>query len=174
VILDTTILTPVEFIAEFEGINDNLEYKNDEDAGFDIQSAESCYIRFGEIRVVKTGLKIYTRLPGFELQIRPRSGLAAKYGLTLVNSPGTIDSGYQNEILLICTVLNNQNYYVNKGDRIAQGVFSMVYRPGRYIITEPGQPTRQNFKQVEAPFVKVKTFSSTSVRGENGLGSSGV
>lgn len=75
--------------------------------------------------IIPTGL--YTSFPpGYELQIRPRSGLAIKHGITVVNSPGTIDSGYRNEIGVILMNLGEEPFEVQQGDRIAQAVLTRV------------------------------------------------
>ncbi len=76
-----------------------------------------------ERKLIPTGL--FIALPqGYEAQIRPRSGLAIKYGITVLNSPGTIDSDYRGEIGIILINLSNKRFVVNSGDRIAQMVIS--------------------------------------------------
>jgi dUTP pyrophosphatase len=80
-----------------------------------------CVIEPGEIKLVSTGISIH--LPkGYEAQIRPRSGLALKHGITLVNTPGTIDSDYRGIISLIVTNLGKSPYTVTRGQRLAQMV----------------------------------------------------
>lgn len=116
-------------------------YSNKYDAGMDIMAKEDVTIRRGETVIIKTGLRV--SLPeGFELQIRPRSGLSYNTPLIIVNSPGTIDCGYQDEIGVIIkntssygvktfdiTSKGNQHgtYKIKKGDRIAQMVLNRVY-----------------------------------------------
>lgn len=79
----------------------------------------------GEIKVIPTGICI--AIPaGFEAQIRPRSGLAAKYGIGLVNSPGTIDSDYRGEIKIIMINYGEEDFPINRGDRIAQMIINKV------------------------------------------------
>ena len=76
-----------------------------------------------ERKIIRTGIKL--ALPdGFEAQVRPRSGLAAKHGISILNSPGTIDSDYRGEIGIILVNLSNQKFTINRGDRIAQLVLA--------------------------------------------------
>src|SRR5580700_361 len=91
----------------------------DEDAGMDLHSVESVTLGPGETKLVPTGLAIELP-PGYEAQIRPRSGLALKHAITLPNSPATIDPGYRGEIRVILLNLGKEDYAVHRGDRIAQ------------------------------------------------------
>lgn len=81
----------------------------------------------GDIQLIPTGIAIHLP-PGYEAQIRPRSGLALKHGVTLVNTPGTIDSDYRGEIKLIVTNLGKEPYVVRRGARMAQMVIQEVVR----------------------------------------------
>lgn len=114
-------------------------YKNPGDAGMDVYAVEDTLIKAGETKVVKTGLKFV--IPnGYELQVRPRSGLSLTTNLRIPNSPGTIDAGYRDELGIIIhnsTVVNNDvvsdsfnhepgSYLIKKGDRIAQLVLATV------------------------------------------------
>ena len=127
------------------------EYKNHGDAGADLYSIEDVVIPSMERKIVKTGL--YFEIPyGYEVQIRSRSGLSAKHGVFVLNSPGTIDSGYRGEIMVILQNLGKEDFTVSKGDRIAQMVVSSV----AYI-----------------PIVEVEEVSDTE-RGSGGFGSTGV
>lgn len=100
-------------------------YATEESAGADLKSAENGKIEPNEIKLVKTG--IFLEIPkGYEAQIRPRSGLALKFGVTMVNSPGTIDSDYRGEICVIMINHGKETFYFNRGDRIAQIVFAKV------------------------------------------------
>ena len=95
------------------------EYQNKGDAGMDIRSNEDVTIRAYGWEVIGTGL--YIIIPfGYEGQMRSRSGLAAKKGIQVLNSPGTIDSGYRDELKVILINHGLWGYKVNKGDRIAQ------------------------------------------------------
>ena len=101
------------------------EYKNDGDAGLDIRSNVDIRIRPFNWTTIDTGL--YIVIPyGYEGQVRSRSGLAAKFGLQVLNSPGTIDSGYRDELKVIMINHNHFPYEVKKGDRIAQLVIKPV------------------------------------------------
>jgi dUTP pyrophosphatase len=98
-------------------------YATDGAAGMDLRSSEDIRLLPGERAAVRTGL--YVEIPrGWEGQVRPRSGLALKYGVTLLNSPGTIDSDYRGEIRVILVNLGRETFTVKRGDRIAQIIFS--------------------------------------------------
>lgn len=95
----------------------------EEDAGLDLRSIESAVLEPGVPRAVCTGLAF--EIPkGYEVQIRPRSGLALKHAITLPNSPATIDPGYRGEIRVIMLNLGKEPYQVHAGDRIAQMVLA--------------------------------------------------
>ena len=101
------------------------KYQTDNSAGMDLRAFTNSKININslETKVVNTGLKI--SLPkGFEAQIRPRSGLAAKHGISVLNSPGTIDSDFRGEIKVILINLSKKSYSIQPGDRIAQMVVS--------------------------------------------------
>lgn len=98
-------------------------------AGADLHAAvtDEVIVRHGEIVLVPTGLHL--AIPeGWEGQVRPRSGLAVRHGLTVVNSPGTIDSDYRGEIKVVLTCLADEPCVIRRGDRIAQIVFCPVGR----------------------------------------------
>ena len=114
---------PIKIEIYRETDNPLPEYQNKGDAGLDIRSNEDVSIRAFNWTTIGTGL--YIIIPfGYEGQIRTRSGLAAKYGLQVLNSPGTIDSGYRDELKVILMNHNHWAYEVKKGDRIAQLVIS--------------------------------------------------
>jgi dUTP pyrophosphatase len=94
-----------------------------EDAGLDLRSIEAVTLPPNEARLVPTGLSIELP-PGYEAQIRPRSGLAFKHSITVPNAPATIDPGYRGEIKVILLNLGKQDYTIEKGDRIAQMVIA--------------------------------------------------
>ncbi|MFZ0490120.1 MAG: dUTP diphosphatase [Salegentibacter sp.] len=100
-------------------------YETDFSAGMDLRAnlEESITLKPLERAIVKTGLFIELPL-GFEAQVRPRSGLAAKKGITVLNAPGTIDADYRGEIGVILVNLSNEEYVVNSGERIAQMVIA--------------------------------------------------
>ena len=101
------------------------EFKNDGDAGMDIRSNEDIRIRAFNWVTIGTGLFIIIPY-GYEGQVRSRSGLAAKSGLQVLNTPGTIDSGYRDELKVILINHNHMSYDVKKGDRIAQLVIKKI------------------------------------------------
>ncbi len=128
------------------------EYKTAESAGMDLSSAEAGAITLKPLKrkLIKTGL--FIELPkGLEAQVRPRSGMAYKHGISVLNSPGTIDSDYRGEIGVIAVNLSNEEYTIEKGERIAQLVIARHER---------------------AEWVSVETLEE-SARGEGGFGSTG-
>jgi dUTP pyrophosphatase len=153
----TTIFTDPERFSlpkiPIKRINDNVKFPtkaHNTDAAWDIYSNETLTLHHNEIKIIKTGLII--ELPkDFEAQIRCRSGMATK-GISVVNSPGTIDAGYRGEIGVILRNNNERPYEINTGDRIAQMVI------------------QQNF-----PFYfKVVNDVNDTTRGDGGFGSSGI
>jgi dUTP pyrophosphatase len=105
------------------------EYMTESSAGMDIPAAvtEETTLAPGEIRLIPTGFAI--ALPeGFEAQVRPRSGLAVKFGLTVVNSPGTIDADYRGEVKVALINLGPDSFTIRRGDRVAQMVVGPVSR----------------------------------------------
>lgn len=132
----------------------NPNYEKEGDSGFDLRANQSGSLKPLERVLVPTGL--FFELPkGFELQIRPRSGLAYKNGVTVLNTPGTVDTGYRGEIKVLLINLSNENFNFKKGERIAQGV--VAHRLG----SEYGN------------LIEVKELT-TSDRGEGGFGSTGT
>lgn len=120
-------------------------------AGYDVRSADPDFeLGPGEIRAVATGL-IMELPPGIECQVRPRSGLAARYGITLPNSPGTIDPDYRGEVRILLQNAGPAPVAIRRGERIAQLVFA----------------------RFEAPFVEEAPVLSETMRGEGGFGSTG-
>jgi dUTP pyrophosphatase len=102
-------------------------YETEHAAGMDLRAAEDALLPPGGRAMVATGFAI--ALPeGFEAQVRPRSGLAAKHGVTLLNSPGTIDADYRGEIKVILINHGREAFAVKRGDRIAQMVVAAVTR----------------------------------------------
>ena len=90
-----------------------------EDAGMDLHAVEAAVLEPGVPRLVPTGLVIELP-PGYEAQVRPRSGLALKHAISMPNAPGTIDPGYRGELRVLLINLGRENYTVHPGDRIAQ------------------------------------------------------
>jgi len=112
-----------------------------EDAGMDLRSVEEAVLEPHVPRAVATGLAIELP-PGFEAQVRPRSGLAARHAITVPNSPGTIDPGYRGEIKVILVNLGTEPYTVRPGDRIAQLVVAR-YEPVEWEEGELNHSRRQ-------------------------------
>ena len=103
-------------------------YAHPSDAGMDVRSVEELVIPAGKRALVHTGLVVLLP-PLYEAQVRPRSGLALKHGITVLNTPGTIDSGYRGEIGVILFNSSDVDFQVKKGDRVAQVVIAPVTQP---------------------------------------------
>ena len=118
-------------------------YMTSQSAGMDLCAAikEDLILKKGELTLIPTGFAI--ALPeGFEAQIRPRSGLAIKHGIGLINSPGTIDTDYRGEIKIAAINLGAKPYTFRRGDRIAQMVVKKVYFARLEIVEELNQTKR--------------------------------
>lgn len=128
------------------------KYETEGSSGMDIRAAveNPVTIASGKIALVPTNLSVEIPI-GYEIQVRPRSGLAAKNGIGVLNSPGTIDSDYRGEVKVILFNFSENNFYINKGDRIAQLVIAEV---------------------ILADVKEVKNLN-TSNRGEGGFGHTG-
>ena len=126
-------------------------YAHPGDAGMDVYSIEDILIPPGETALVRTGLKIAVP-EGYEAQVRPKSGLALKYALSLANAPGTIDSGYRGEVGVILINHGKEAFHVAHHSKIAQLVIAPV---------------------VQAEVVEVESLDETT-RGEGGFGSTGI
>jgi len=128
------------------------EYETPESAGMDVRAAitEPLILQPGERTLIPTGLKIALP-PGTEAQIRPRSGLAFRHGITMLNAPGTIDSDYRGEVKVLAVNHGSEPFTVERGDRIAQMVIAPVFR---------------------AVIITVESLEDTE-RGEGGFGSTG-
>jgi len=103
-------------------------YAHPSDAGMDVRSIADLVIPAGDRALVPTGL-VAIIPPMYEIQVRPRSGLALKHGVTVLNTPGTIDSGYRGEIGVILANFGDKDFSVSKGDKVAQLVFAPVVQP---------------------------------------------
>jgi len=113
------------------------EYSTKGSSGLDIRAAvdEALILSHGEVKLVPTNLSV--EIPeDYEIQVRPRSGLAAKYGIGILNSPGTIDADYRGEIKVILINLSDKDFVINDGERIAQIIVS---KHERVIWTEAEQ-----------------------------------
>lgn len=128
------------------------KYMTEGAAGMDVKAniTEPVILKTLERKLIPTGIKM--EIPsGYEVQVRPRSGLALKHGITLVNTPGTIDSDYRGEVGVILINLSNEEFIVNPGERIGQLVLQKVYK--------------MEFEKVDE--------LSTTVRAEGGFGHTG-
>lgn len=129
---------------DFHSVEDGNEY------AIGLKIEHGVMLRPGEVKLFSTGLSV--EIPsGYELQVRPRSGLAIKNKITVLNSPGTVDSDYRGEIKIILYNAGDQPYLIGKGERIAQGVISPV---------------------IQAIFTEVDNLSDTE-RNSGGFGSTG-
>jgi len=119
-------------------------YHSELAAGMDVAAALSETIRIepGEIRLLPTGFAVALE-PGYELQVRPRSGLAIKHGITIVNSPGTIDADYRGEVKIGLVNLGKEPFTISRGDRIAQLVLAPVCRAVVHPVSELEETARQ-------------------------------
>ena len=136
--------------------NPDPEYATAGSSGFDFRAnlTEPMVLKVGKRAMVPTGL--FFELPeNFEIQARPRSGLAAKNGVTVLNTPGTVDSDYRGEIKIILINLGDEDFIINHGDRIAQGVLASV--------------TAKNVVKLE----KLEDITLNTERGSGGFGSTG-
>ncbi|MBO4528095.1 MAG: dUTP diphosphatase [Victivallales bacterium] len=124
---------------------------HDDDAAFDLRSRVDIIIPSGKIMLVPTG--VFMELPvGYEAQVRPRSGLALKHGITVLNTPGTIDAGYRGEVGVILINAGENDFTIARGDRIAQMVIQQL---------------------TDVQLVSAEALSETA-RGAGGFGSTGV
>jgi dUTP pyrophosphatase len=157
---------PLKF--ENKSNNSDPEFAKIGDSGFDIRADLGEMdlggdelipgsITLGPLERILISTGLFFELPeGFELQIRPRSGLAAKHGITVLNTPGTVDDQYRGEIKIILVNLSNEPFTVKHGDRIAQGVLANV--SGQRIVN----------------LVKVDEINKNTDRAEGGFGSTGI
>lgn len=150
-----TVRLKISFINKSN--NPDPTYEKDGDSGFDIRAfiGKAIEIEPGHRALIPTGL--YFEIPsGYELQVRSRSGLALKNGIMVLNSPGTVDSGYRGEIgVILYNTDKSAPFYVHNGDRIAQGVIAAVQTMNK------------------TKFIKTTSLSDSS-RGTGGFGSTGV
>lgn len=123
-----------KIIVKFKRISEDFshipfpQYATSGSSGMDIRAAltEDLTLRPGQIELVPTNISV--EIPqGYEIQVRPRSGLAIKHGIGILNSPGTIDSDYRGEIRIILINMSKEDFSISSGDRIAQLVLSKVY-----------------------------------------------
>ncbi len=122
----TILKVPVEILSHAQDLP-LPDYQTDHASGLDLVSAEDAILIPGDRRLIATGLKIAIPI-GYEGQIRPRSGLSLRHGITIPNSPGTIDADYRGEVKIILWNLGENEFTIKRGDRIAQLVVVPVIR----------------------------------------------
>ena len=133
---------------EYTNDSDNKEpeYAYDSDSGFDLRSTEEMWVQSNDRKLIPTGLK-FDIPDGYEIQVRSKSGLALKQGLMVLNSPGTVDSGYQGEVKVIIFNTTNERIKIEKGQKIAQAVLCPVVN-GKWVnlikVEEIGEKDRNN------------------------------
>ena len=126
--------------------NKEPEYAYESDSGFDLRSSEELWVQANDRLLVPTGLR-FDIPDGYEIQVRSKSGLALKQGLFVLNSPGTVDSGYQGEVKVIIFNTTNERIKIEKGQKIAQAVLCPVVN-GKWVdlvkVEEIGEKDRNN------------------------------
>ena len=149
----------IEYLPSYKKDWDKLAYKHPGDAGFDLRAAieEPITLNPNEIRLIPCGIKM-EMIPqtetgfNYELQIRPRSGLASKHGIGIINSPGTVDFYYRGEIKTPLINLGKESFTINPGERIAQAVIAPV---------------------IHAIIEETEQVNDNTSRGDGGFGSTG-
>ena len=145
----------VLYLDNYPSEKGELKYAHFGDSGVDLRAAIAeemeMAVEPGQVVLVPAGVKV--EIPyGYEIQVRPRSGLALKHGITVLNTPGTVDSGYRGEIGIILINHSKKRFVINRGDKIAQAVVSTI---------------------VQAQFLEVDELSDTS-RGDGAYNSTGI
>jgi len=146
----------IEFNFVNKSTNQDPEYATVGSSGFDFRAdlSDDVEIESGSVAIIPTGLYFETP-PNFEIQVRPRSGLAVKNGVTVLNTPGTVDADYRGEVKVILINHGKETFTVKHGDRIAQGVIATVI--SKNIV---------NLKKIEE-------ITTETERGSGGFGSTG-
>lgn len=134
--------------------NKEPEYAYESDSGFDLRSTEEVWIQANDRKLIPTGLR-FDIPDGYEIQVRSKSGLALNKGLMVLNSPGTVDSGYQGEVKVIIFNTTSERVKIEKGQKIAQAVLSPVVN-GKWV-----------------NLIKVEELEEKD-RNSNGFGSTGI
>ena len=151
----------IEYLDNYDRSWGDMTYKHADDSGFDLRAAipEPIVLHPGEYRLIDNGIKIEFQGPfplddsfTYEIQVRPRSGLAAKYGIGVTNTPGTVDFGYRGELKTNLVNLGTEDFVINPGDRIAQAVVCPV---------------------IKAEITAIQAVSAETSRGAGGFGSTG-
>ncbi len=150
----------IEYLSHYSSDWERIHYKHIDDSGFDLRAAipENIVLKAHEIKLIPCGIKVEmindNKTPYFyELQIRARSGLAAKFGIGVANGPGTVDYGYRGEIMVALINFSDSDFTIAPGDRIAQGIICPV---------------------IQAEIITVESVTDNSMRGTGGFGSTGT
>ncbi|MBQ8557931.1 MAG: dUTP diphosphatase [Alphaproteobacteria bacterium] len=154
-----TVQLKIQYLKHYQSNWERLHYKHQDDSGFDLRAAisDTLILKAHEIKLIPCGIKIEishnNETPYFyELQIRARSGLAAKHGIGVANGPGTVDFGYRGEIMVPLINFSDNDFTIEPGDRIAQGIICPV---------------------IQALITTTDCVSDNSERGNGGFGSTG-
>lgn len=150
-------INKVQFNFVNKSTNPNPEYATEGSSGLDLRAnlEEPMVLNVGKRAIIPTGL-FFEIPPHFEIQIRPRSGLAAKNGVTVLNTPGTVDADYRGEIKVILINLGEEPFTINHGDRIAQAVIASVIGKNVILLNQ------------------VSEISDNTQRSSGGFGSTGI
>ena len=150
------MILKVKYLPNYDAAWNRLGFAKAGDSGMDLRAAidQTIVLHAGERKVIPNGIicEMQDENTNYEIQVRPRSGLAAKNGIIVVNTPGTVDWGYRGELMTILLNTGTEDFVINPGDRIAQMVVCPIVRP-----------------QIET----VEDVNATE-RGASGFGSSGV
>jgi len=151
---EESMVSKVELNYTNSSDNNEPEYAYDSDSGFDLRSTEELWVQGNDRKLIPTGLR-FDIPDGYEIQVRSKSGLALNQGLMVLNSPGTVDSGYQGEIKVIIFNTTKEKIKIEKGQKVAQAVLCPVVN-GKWV-----------------NLVKVEEISEKD-RNDKGFGSTGI
>ena len=142
--MDTIVIKFNWLDPESAGDLDLPTYHSAEASGMDVAAAVSEPVELapGEIKMIPTNFAVAVP-PGYEIQVRPRSGLAIKHGVTIINSPGTIDADYRGEVKIGLINLGPKSYIIQRGNRVAQLVVAAVQRAELKVVAELDNTVRQ-------------------------------
>lgn len=143
----------IQYLENYDTAWGELHYKHDTDSGFDVRAAikKPIVLKPGQRALVPNGVRFElcpdpTDVWDYEIQIRPRSGLASKQGISLVNTPGTIDFGYRGELMSIIINCGQEDFIINPGDRIAQAVVCPIVRAALVTVEQVDEKTDRSAK----------------------------
>ena len=149
----------IQYLDNYDQTWGELVYKHADDSGFDLRAAikTDLVLKPGRRALIPNGVRFelcpeQEETNAWEIQTRPRSGLAVKNGISIVNAPGTIDFGYRGEVMTILINLGQEDFVIHPGDRIAQAVVCPIMRP---------------------KLVSVETVDEQTTRADGGFGSTG-